>query len=89
MADERGLAKVVKKFLDEASIDVLEERVIAYIVRELHNGRKIAAILDDPYVRNRLNEDKLNEILENSEILEAVQQELNKAFKDWDFKFQE
>ncbi len=89
MADERGIAKVIKKFLDEASIDVLEERVIAYIVRELHNGRKIAAILNDPYVRNRVNEDRLNEILENSEILEAVQEELNKAFKEWDFKFEE
>lgn len=89
MEQEHGLRAAIKKILEDASIDVAEERVIHYIVRELHQGRKIAAILDDPFVRNRVNETSLDHVLENGVILEAVQEELNKAFTDWDFKFEE
>lgn len=89
MEQEHGLRAAIKRILEEASIDVAEERVIHYIVRELHQGRKIDAILNDPYVRNRVNEKHLDEVLENEEILKAVEEELNKAFIDWDFKFAE
>lgn len=87
MDQEKGFAAAVRRILEEASLDVMEERVIEYITRELHQGRPVNEILADPYVRNRVNEDRLNEILENPEILAAVSDELSKAFKDWDFNF--
>lgn len=87
--NETGLRKFVRKILEDIALDVVEERVISYIVRELHHGRKIPAILADPYVRNRVNEDRLNEILESPDILKAVEEELDKAFKTWDFEFKE
>lgn len=89
MSQERGLTAAVRKILEEVSLDVLEERVIAYIVRELHNGRSINVILNDTYVRNRTNEERLNEILESPDVLAAVDEELNRAFSQWDFKFEE
>lgn len=88
-ANETGLRKFVRKLLEDVSLEVVEERVISYIVRELHHGRKISDILADPYVRNRVNEDRLNEILETPDILKAVEEELNRAFKTWDFEFKE
>lgn len=87
--NETGLRNFVRKILEDVALDVVEERVINYIVRELHHGRKISAILADPYVRNRVNEDRLSEILENPDILKAVEEELDKAFKTWDFEFKE
>lgn len=87
--NETGLRNFVQKILEDIALDVVEERVINYIVRELHHGRKIAAILADPYVRNRVNEDRLSEILESPDILKAVEEELDKAFKTWDFEFKE
>ncbi len=87
MPEENGHTGLVKKILDDASVDILEERVIAYIVRELHSGRKMSKILNDPYVRNRVNEERLNELLENEEVVGAVEEELEKAFSKWDFKF--
>jgi hypothetical protein len=87
--NEAGLRKFIRRVLEEAALDVVEERVISYIVRELHHGRKISAILADPYVRNRVNEERLGEILENPEILKAVEEELDRAFKTWDFEFKE
>lgn len=89
MDQERGLKAAIKKILEDASIDVAEERVILYIVRELHQGRTISAILNDPFVRNRVSEPSLDSVLENEVILRAVEEELNKAFTDWDFKFEE
>ena len=87
MEQEQGIKSAIRRILEEASINVVEERVLQYIIRELHQGRKIEAVLSDPYVRNRLNDSKIEELLENEKVLKAVQEELNKAFKDWDFKF--
>jgi hypothetical protein len=89
MEQEHGLRAAIKKILEDASIDVAEERVIHYIIRELHQGRKIDAILNDPFVRNRLNEKQLDTVLGNETILQAVEQEMSKAFSEWDFKFEE
>lgn len=87
MEQEQGIKSAIKRILEEASINVVEERVLQYIIRELHQGRRIEVVLSDPYVRNRLNESKIEELLENEKVLRAVQEELNKAFQDWDFKF--
>lgn len=88
MEQAHGLREAIKKILEEASIDVAEERVIHYITRELHQGRKIDDILNDPYIRNRLNEQQLDLVLGNEQILKAVQEELSKAFVEWDFSFE-
>jgi hypothetical protein len=82
------LTAAIRKILEDSSIDVAEERVISYIIRELHNGRSINEILSDPYVRNRVSEQQLDKVLENEEILKAVEDEMKKAFKEWDFKFE-
>jgi hypothetical protein len=59
-------------FLD----DPLEERAISYLVRELKAGRQLFVILEDPYVRNRIAEDRRHALLEDEQLLAAFEQEL-------------
>ncbi len=86
---EKKLNEILKKFIEELSYDVVEERVLNYIVRELHSGRSLKAIIQDTYIKNRINQEQLAHILENPEIIEAVESEISKAFKTRDFRFKE
>ena len=62
------MAEKVQAFMDELALDVVEERIVEYVIREVRNGRKLADVLNDPYVKNRLNEQKLAHVLENPEV---------------------
>lgn len=84
-----SMKDIIEKFLEEMQINVAEERVLNYVVKEIHLGRKLSAVIQDPYVRNRVDEEHLNRILESKEVIEAVEAELNQAFEGRDFKFSE
>jgi hypothetical protein len=43
-----------------------------YVVREIHRGRPLAEVLEDPYVVNRSSEDERARLLDRPEIVEAV-----------------
>jgi hypothetical protein len=77
----------LREFFDDVTTDALEERVIEYIIREVHNGRRLAEVVDDPYVRNRLNDDRRAGILENPEIIEALEQEIRETMTRPDLGF--
>lgn len=66
----------IKGFLTEMTADAVEERVVEYVVRELHNGRRLMEIIEDPYVRNRLSDEKRAEVFENPEIVDALESEI-------------
>ncbi len=86
---EARFKKLLRDFFEDLSEDIVEERVINYVIRELHQGRNLRVILQDPYVRNRLNEEKVTRVMENPQIIEVVEDQLNKAFKTQDFTFKE
>lgn len=67
------------KFFSEMAADVVEERVVEYVIREVHNGRRLMEVIEDPYVRNRLNDERRASMLENVEIVEALEQEIRAA----------
>jgi len=66
----------IKTFFEDLATDAVEERVVEYVVREVHKGRRLMEIIDDPYVRNRLNDEKRADVFENSEIVDALEQEI-------------
>jgi hypothetical protein len=78
---ESTLREIIAKFFEEMSIDVLEERVVQYIIRELKNGRRLNSILKDPYVTNRIPEEHIADILANKELIETLESEIQKAFE--------
>jgi hypothetical protein len=77
----------IRAFLEELSTDELEERVVEYVVREVGNGRKLEEALNDPYVRNRLSEEKLRRVLQTPEVIAAVESSITSAFERKDFRF--
>lgn len=77
----------VRKFLDDLATDAIEERVVEYLIREVQNGRKLTDALTDPYVRNRLSEDRLAKVLENPEVIVALEQQISSSFQKREFGF--
>jgi len=71
----------LKKFFDDMAVDVIEERVIEYVVREVHNGRRLMEVMNDPYVRNRLSDEKRADIFERPEVMDALEQEIRASME--------
>jgi hemerythrin-like domain-containing protein len=49
-----------------------EEQVVAYITREHRRGRRLADILEDRYVQNRLTRQQQLRLLERPEVVKAL-----------------
>jgi len=81
------MAEKVQTFLNDLALDGVEERVVEYVLREVHNGRRLSDALNDPYVRNRVSEEKLSHVLENPEIAKAIEAQIVEAFKKHEFDF--
>lgn len=70
----------IKRFFDDMATDAVEERVVEYVVREVHKGRRLMEVIEDPFVRNRLNDARRAEMLENHEIVDALEAEIRATF---------
>jgi len=81
------IAERVKALLDDLATDELEERVVEYVIREVHNGRRLTDVLNDPYVRNRLSSERIQHVLENPEVVGALEDQIAEAFEKRDFGF--
>lgn len=77
----------MKQFFADITSDPVEERVIEYVIREVHNGRRLMEVMNDPYVRNRLSDAKRDSVLENAEVIEALEEEIHSAFQAPDIGF--
>lgn len=72
----------VKEFFSSFSGDVVEEHVIQYVTDEIEKGRRLSEILDDPYVKNRLTEERRESLaLEREELIEAVEADIRATFE--------
>ena len=77
----------IRRFLEELAKDPVEEIVVEYVIRELRNGRKLTEILNDPYVRNRLDQDRIDQMLAKPEVVDEVEHSVAKSFATKDFGF--
>lgn len=80
-----AISDSVRQFFDDLTTDVVEERVVEYVVREVHNGRRLSEVINDPYVRNRLNDEKRAAVLENVEVVDALEQEIRSSMDTSEF----
>ena len=81
------LADRIRQLLEDVSTDPVEEVVVDYVVRELRNGRKLDEILHDPYVRNRLDPERVGRMLQDPGIAGAVDRAVHETFEKHDFGF--
>lgn len=52
------------------------KRLVQYVVRQVHAGRALASVLEDPYVTNRSTTLERRALLEEPEVVMAVGQEI-------------
>jgi len=81
------IAERVKALLDELATDEAEQRVVEYVIREVNNGRRLTEVLQDPYVRNRLSDERVQHVMENPEVLNALEEQITESFQKRDFGF--
>ncbi len=86
---ESALRRAIRDILQDFTSDILEERAVNFMVRGLRQGRSLGTLLQDPYIKNRLDEDKIAHVLENDELIKAIESEISQAFEKSDFKFNE
>lgn len=77
----------LKKFFEDMATDPVEERVIEYVIREVHNGRRLMEVVNDPFVKNRLSQEKVQAVFENPEVIDALEEEIHSAFRAPDIGF--
>jgi hypothetical protein len=83
------LSEKLQRFMDDIATDAVEERVVEYVIREVGNGRRLSDALKDPYVKNRLSEEKLAKVLETPEVVAALEAQITESFQKREFGFAE
>ena len=53
-----------------------EERIAEYVIREHREGRSLAEILDDPYVKNRCTPQETARLLDRPELIHALGEDM-------------
>ena len=84
MTDEvEPVVRGIQKRFRDLSVDVREERVIRYIVKQLRLGRRIDAILEDPYLASHASASGRAQILENPAVIRAIEDEIRRQFASY------
>ena len=65
-----GFLRGIFSFLSARS--AVEDRVATYVIREHKRGRRLAEILDDAYVKNRLTPQQRDRLLDREDVIHAV-----------------
>lgn len=73
----------IQKRFRNLSVDVREERIIRYIVKQLRLGRSIDHILADPYLVEHTSEATRAHMLERPAVISAIEEEIRLQFADF------
>ncbi len=76
------MVRSIQHLFEDLGVDVVEERMIRFIVQEIHNGKSLEEAMAEPYIINNTSADWRKEVLERPEVVRAVEEELEKAFKE-------
>lgn len=84
MTDEvEPVVRGIQKRFRDLSVDVREERVIRYIVKQLRLGRKMDAILADPYLITHTSGTDREALIENPAVIRAIEEEIRRQFASY------
>jgi len=73
---------IPKRFRD-LSVDVREERLIRYIVKQLGQGRHIDDIMNDHEIMAHTSEVKRASLMQNHTVLKAIEEEMKRQFSEY------
>ena len=78
--DVEPVVRGIQKRFRDLSVDVREERVIRYIVKQLGLERHIDDIMSDPYLTAHTSEVERAQILQNPAVIRAIEEEIQHQF---------
>jgi hypothetical protein len=78
--------QTVRDRFHDLSANVRDERLIRYIEKQVSLGRKIDDIFADEYLVNLANETKRAELLQNPQVIKAVQESVKSEFAKYGAK---
>lgn len=71
------ISEKISGFIGRLADRPVQSRVVDYVINEVHSGRGLMEVIDDPYVRNILNSERVvTVLLENPKVLDALEQEI-------------
>lgn len=75
------LVGAIQHLFEDMGVDVVEERVLNFILQEIHCGKTLEEALAEAYVVNNTKQAWRREILERPEIVKAVEEEVDRTFE--------
>ena len=72
-----GINERVSRFIRRLADRPVQKQIVEYVISEVQMGRGLMEVIDDPYVRNNLNSERVvTVLLENPRVLDALEQEI-------------
>jgi hypothetical protein len=78
--DVEPVIRGIQKRFRDLSVDVREERVLRYIVKQLRLGRHIDEILQDSYMTLHTSAEGRAELLQNPFVIKSIEEEIHRQF---------
>ena len=78
--DVEPVIRGIQKRFRDLSVDVREERILRYIVKQLRLGRHVDSILEDSYMTLHTSAEDRAEILQNPFVIRAIEEEIHRQF---------
>jgi hypothetical protein len=75
------MVSAIQRLFADMGVEVVEERMLRFIVQEIHNGKSLEEAMNEPYVLNNTKPEWRRQILDRPEIVRAVEEEMEKTFK--------
>jgi hypothetical protein len=75
--------KAIQERFRDFSASVVDERLIRYISKQVGGGRRLDDVMTDQYVLIHTSEAKRAQLLENPDILKAIEEEMKRQFADY------
>lgn len=73
----------MQELLHDLSVGAREERVVRYLVTELHKGRSFDEVLHDRYMVSNTDDEDRARFMENPDTLREIEETMEAEFGDY------
>ncbi len=78
----KRVVNAIQRLFEDMGVEVVEDRMVRFIVQEIHNGKSLEEAMNEAYIQNNTSAEWRRQILDRPEIVKAVEEELAKAFDE-------
>ncbi|HEY5528669.1 MAG TPA: hypothetical protein VIL51_04365 [Thermoleophilia bacterium] len=81
--DVEPVVRGIQNRFRDLSVDVREERIIRFIVKQLRQGRAFDDVMADPYIVSHTTETTRARLLQHPSVLKGIEVEIRAQFADY------